>query len=158
MPDISSAQHRELCSRAHTLVPVVLIGGSGLTPSVVVEIERNLLAHGLIKIRAASAERAERDAMLASICEQTGAASVQHIGKTLVIYRPSPKKAEPPGRPARTSGYSADANKRLSSGRPGSSTRTVARSPGGRTDDKPGAGSRTAAKKRPAKARPTTRR
>lgn len=157
MLEITSAQRRELRSRAHALVPVVLLGGPGLTNAVVAEIERNLLAHELIKIRAAGADRNERDAMLASICEQTGSASVQHIGKILVIYRPAPKKAEASGRPARTSGYSADANKRLS-GRAGSGPRSTPRKAGGRADDSPDGKSRASARKRPAKARPTTRR
>lgn len=158
MLDISSAQRRELRALAHSLAPVVLIGGSGLTPSVIAEIERNLVAHELIKIRASGAEREDRDSMMLEICAQTGSAPVQHIGKTLVIYRPAPKKDKPAGRPARTSGYGASENARRSA-RKGAVAKALARSATTQsgdpdTDRKP----RSAFKKRPAKSRPTTRR
>lgn len=79
-------------ARAHPLHPVVIVGGDGLSESVLVEIERNLSAHELIKIRVPDAERDDREAMLQSICEHTGSSPVQHIGKVLVVYRPRPEE------------------------------------------------------------------
>lgn len=156
MPDLTSAQRRELRALAHSLSPVVLIGGSGLTPPVIAEIERNLVAHELIKIRASGAERDDRDAMMLEICAQTGAAPVQHIGKTLVIYRPAPEKDKPAGRPARTSGYGASENARRATRKKSAAARPIARSASG--DATPGRGPRAAFKKRPGKSRPSTRR
>ena len=155
MLDITSAQRRELRARAHSLAPVVLIGGSGLTPSVIAEIERNLVAHELIKIRASGAEREDRDSMMLEICAQTVSAPVQHIGKTLVIYRPSPEKDKPAGRPARTSGYGASENARRAA-RKGAVAKSLTRPVSGEsdTDRKP----RAAFKKRAGKSRPSTRR
>lgn len=154
MLEISSSQRRELRALAHSLAPVVLIGGSGLTPPVIAEIERNLVAHELIKIRASGAEREDRDAMMLEICTRTSAAPVQHIGKTLVIYRPSPEKAKPAGRPARTSGYGDSQNARRAvrkrSGTPPSSRGSGIDRP--HRDDDPDLG------KRPGRGRPTTRR
>ena len=65
------------------------------------EIERSLESHELIKIRVYSDEREVRDQYLASICEQLGAAPVQHIGKLLVIWRPAPEEKSKPTSPRR---------------------------------------------------------
>ncbi len=55
------------------------------------EIDMNLSAHELIKIRVYGDSREDREAYLARICEELGAAAVQHIGKLLVVFRPIPK-------------------------------------------------------------------
>lgn len=77
---------------AHHLNPVVMIGGEGLTPAVRREVDAALNAHGLIKVRAFSDDRAEREAWLGTLADELGAAPVQHIGKLLVLWRPQPDK------------------------------------------------------------------
>jgi RNA-binding protein len=77
---------------AHHLDPVVFVGGDGLTPGVAREIDLALDAHGLIKVRVFSEDRRAREAMLAQLSDQLGAAAVQHIGKLLVLWRPLPPK------------------------------------------------------------------
>lgn len=76
---------------AHNLNPVVMIGNNGMTDNVIKEIELNLNAHELIKIKVASDDRALRLQMLNDIAEKTNAVAVHHIGKQLVIYRKSEK-------------------------------------------------------------------
>ncbi len=88
MLKLTSAERAALRSQAHALDPVVLIGEAGLTPAVMKEIARSLDAHGLIKVRVFGDDREARIEMYQSICEQLGAAPVQHIGKLLVMYRP----------------------------------------------------------------------
>jgi len=102
---LSPAQRKALKARAHSLHPVVMIGGKGLTDAVLREIEINLKSHELIKVKVASDEREERDTYFAQICSALQAAPVQHIGKTLVIYRENPeaKPAVPTPAPARPS-------------------------------------------------------
>ncbi len=81
-----------------------MIGQSGLSAAVLAEIERALKSHELIKIRAAGAERDERESMLEQVCRATGAEPVQHIGKVLVVYRENPElraAVTPPAVPAR---------------------------------------------------------
>ncbi len=90
MLQISSAQRRELRAQAHNLNPVVSIAENGLTDSVLKEIELNLNAHQLIKIRVYGDSRDDRLAYYQQICDQLDAAQVQHIGKLLVVYRPAP--------------------------------------------------------------------
>jgi RNA-binding protein len=92
MLPLSSDERRELRARAHNLNPVVSIAESGLTESVLKEIEVCLKAHELIKIRVYGDSRENREAYFAQICSELGAAPVQHIGKLLVVYRPDPAK------------------------------------------------------------------
>lgn len=89
---LTPQQRREKRADAHHLSPVVLIGGDGLTPAVVRETDLALNAHGLIKIRVFSDERAARDTMFTTLADQLNAAPVQHIGKLLVLWRPIPPK------------------------------------------------------------------
>ncbi|TMG75665.1 MAG: ribosome assembly RNA-binding protein YhbY [Betaproteobacteria bacterium] len=91
MPELSPARRRELKARAHALDPVVLIGGAGLSPAVLAEIDRGLKNHELIKVRVPGADHSGREAILAEICRRTGAQSVQHIGKILVLFRENPE-------------------------------------------------------------------
>jgi RNA-binding protein len=93
MLQLSSAQRRELRAQAHNLNPVVSIAENGLTEAVLKEIEVNLQAHELIKIRVYGDSRDNRLAYLEQICTELGAAAVQHIGKLLVVYRPAPADA-----------------------------------------------------------------
>ena len=90
---LTPAQRSELRSEAHALNPVVIIGAEGLTKAVLAEIDRSLAAHGLIKIRVFGDDREERIGIYEAICEELGAAPIQHIGKLLVLYRPK-KDAE----------------------------------------------------------------
>ncbi len=76
---------------AHSLNPVVMIGNNGLTDSVLKEIDMNLNAHELIKIKVMGDDRALRSQMLVEICEKSNAVAVHHIGKQLVVYRKSEK-------------------------------------------------------------------
>ena len=64
----------------------------GLTPAVIRETDAALNAHGLIKVRVFSDERASRELMLSTLSDQLSAAPIQHIGKLLVLWRPVPEK------------------------------------------------------------------
>lgn len=89
---LTPAQRKDKRADAHHLDPVVLIGGDGLTPAVRKEVDAALNAHGLIKVRVFSDERETREAMLATLADDLGAAPIQHIGKLLVLWRPIPPK------------------------------------------------------------------
>lgn len=137
MKQLNSAERSALRARAHPLKPVVIIGAGGLTPGVLLEIERSLKAHELIKIRVGEADHAGRETICETICAHAGAAPVQHIGKILVIYRENP---EPEAKPAyaKTRQRPAPAKERparKSSGRPTTSGKAGAgaRSGGSRT-------------------------
>jgi RNA-binding protein len=96
MPQITltPAQRKVHRADAHHLDPVVLIGGDGLTAAVKKEVNAALKAHGLIKVRVFSDDRAAREAMLQTLSDELDAAPIQHIGKLLVLWRPLPEKAK----------------------------------------------------------------
>ena len=138
MTDLTPVQRRALRARAHHLNPVVSVAGNGLSPSVLAEINHALTAHELIKVRVYGEDRDARQQLMAEICEQTGAASVQHIGNILVLWREAPADEKPAAevkkkpapraaadKPRARAPYSRDA----AAGRakpPGRSTRTAA--------------------------------
>src|SRR5262245_28825397 len=98
---VTSEQRAALRSQAHALKPVVLVGAEGLTDAVLAEIKVHLAAHQLIKIRVFGDERDERIAIYDAICDQLGAAPIQHIGKLLVIWKPEQEAVRPSTRTRR---------------------------------------------------------
>ena len=86
---LSSAQVRFLRGQAHDLRAILQVGGKGLTDALVAEVANALEQHELIKVKIAAEDREARDAMIDSLAERAGAALVQRIGHTAVLYRPS---------------------------------------------------------------------
>ena len=91
---LTPAQRKVHRAEAHHLDPVVMVGGDGLTPAVVREVDLALNSHGLIKVRVLSDDRAAREAMYVALSDQLSAAPIQHIGKLLVLWRPKPDVAK----------------------------------------------------------------
>ncbi|MES2978278.1 MAG: YhbY family RNA-binding protein [Pseudomonadota bacterium] len=85
---LTPAQRKEFRAEAHHLNAVVMIGSDGLTDPVKKETDAALNAHGLIKVRVQSDDRAGREAIFQSLSDELGAAPIQHIGKLLVLWRP----------------------------------------------------------------------
>jgi RNA-binding protein len=92
---LSAAERKQKRAEAHHLNPVVAIGHDGATTAVRREIDAALNAHGLVKIRVYSDDRALREALLLELSSIFSAAPVQHIGKLLVLWRPPAPKARP---------------------------------------------------------------
>ena len=94
MPQIqlTPAQRKVHRADAHHLDPVVMVGGDGLTTAVKKEADAALNAHGLIKVRVFSDDRAAREAMFQTLADELNAAPIQHIGKLLVLWRPQPER------------------------------------------------------------------
>ena len=84
---LNSKQITFLKSESHAKSPVVQIGLKGLTESVINEIDINLNAHELIKIKVHNNDKIKRQDTLAAICEKLGAEPINHIGKLIVIFR-----------------------------------------------------------------------
>jgi RNA-binding protein len=114
---ITPTQRRELRAKAHHLHPVVIVGHHGLTAAVLHEIDVNLLAHELIKVRVFSEDREQREVMLQRICATLDAASVQHIGRLLVLWRPAPEKASALPEPTATHAGRRDRGAKSGTGR-----------------------------------------
>jgi RNA-binding protein len=126
MPPLTPSLRRDLKARAHALKPVVWIGAGGLSEGVLHEVDQGLKSHELLKIKVSNDEWEMRNALLEEICRRLDAASVQHIGKMLVIYRPEPEHA--PSAPVISNGRNKEKRSagipRHTSPRPPRSSRT----------------------------------
>ncbi len=83
-----------LRKQAHHLDPVIRLGANGLTEAVMKEIDRELKAHEIIKVRVPVDDREEREAIFITVAEKVHAARVQMIGKILVFWRPQEDETE----------------------------------------------------------------
>ncbi len=101
---LTPAERSALKARAHHLAPVVMIGDSGLSEAVLKEIDTALKSHELIKVRVLGDDRDARNAYATSIGERLDAATVQAIGKLLVLFRPAPAEDKKPPRTRKPSG------------------------------------------------------
>ena len=91
---LTAAQTRFLRGQAHDLKAMLQVGGKGISDSLVAEVELALEHHELIKVKVAGQDRDARDAMIDDLATRTGAALVQRIGHTAVLYRPSKDKRQ----------------------------------------------------------------
>ncbi len=89
---LSTSQVRFLRGLAHSLKPVVMVGGNGVTESLLEELNRALDVHELIKVKVRAEEREERDEMIELLCKKSGATQLQRVGHVVTIYRANPKK------------------------------------------------------------------
>lgn len=84
---LSEAQKKFLRGLGHQLKPVILIGGSGLSASVLEELNSSISHHELIKVRVRNGDRKCRDATIENMCNKSGASLVARIGNIALIYR-----------------------------------------------------------------------
>lgn len=98
---LSRDERLRLKSDSHHLDPIVLLGASGLTDAVMKEIDRALTAHQLVKVRTPAAQRPEREQMFLEVADRLGAARIQLIGRTMVLFRPPPAAQDPHPRASR---------------------------------------------------------
>lgn len=89
---LTSKQRAYLRGLANTIPATQQIGKEGVTESVAQQLEMELKAKELVKIKVL--ETAMLTAREASelLCEATGAQPVQCIGAKLVLYKPNPEK------------------------------------------------------------------
>jgi RNA-binding protein len=86
---LTNAQTRFLRGQAHGLKAMLQVGGKGVSDALVAEVDGALEHHELIKVKVAAEDREARDAMVEELARRAGAALVQRIGHTAVLFRPS---------------------------------------------------------------------
>ena len=74
-------------ARAHKIGVSVLIGKAGLSEKVIDEINTQLKAHKLIKIKVSSKDKIYRNQIQEKICKITDSVVINKIGKILVIFK-----------------------------------------------------------------------
>jgi len=91
---LTPRERASLKGRAHALEPIVHVGNAGLTDAVVLETDRALTAHELIKVKIGGADRGERATLTNALCARTDAAHVQSVGRIAILWRPRPLDEE----------------------------------------------------------------
>ncbi|PZU22503.1 ribosome assembly RNA-binding protein YhbY [Stenotrophomonas sp. PS02298] len=91
---LTSAQNRFLRGIAHDLKALLQIGGKGVTPAFLAELDEVLERHELVKVKVAAEDREARDTLIGELIQASGAALVQRIGHVAVLYRPAKEKRQ----------------------------------------------------------------
>ncbi|WP_218353092.1 ribosome assembly RNA-binding protein YhbY [Alteromonas lipotrueiana] len=89
---LSNKQKQFLKGLAHSLKPVVQLGGNGLTEGVVAEIDNALNHHELVKVKVPTDDREEKTLIIDAIVRETEAVKVQVIGHVVILYRPTEER------------------------------------------------------------------
>ncbi len=87
MKPLTSAQRKRLRGLAHGLAPLVHLGKSGLTDAALAQIDKELAAHELIKVRFLEGKQ-EKDALVAEMEQRLGCGAAGRVGHVAILYRP----------------------------------------------------------------------
>lgn len=88
---ISSKQRAVLKGLAQSIVASAQFGKGELTDEQVTMVEQQLIKRELVKCAVLESSPFTARELCAMLCEKTGAAPVQVIGRRFVIYRPNPE-------------------------------------------------------------------
>ena len=88
MTELEGFQRKHLRGLAHSLKPVVQVGASGVTESVLRQVDEALGDHELIKVRLHDPE--DKKAAATELAEGSGAALCGLVGHTVILYRAHP--------------------------------------------------------------------
>jgi RNA-binding protein len=86
---LTGKQNRFLRGLGHGLRPFVMVGKLHLSEEVVKATNEALEAHELIKVKIQEGCLTDRRTVAAELAAETGAAVVQVLGKTFLLYRPN---------------------------------------------------------------------
>ncbi len=89
MQELTGKQVRHLRGLGHHLKPVVMIGKEEIAPAVLASIEEALNTHELIKVKIQEGCIMDRKDVASALSTETGAAIVQILGKTILLFRRS---------------------------------------------------------------------
>jgi RNA-binding protein len=84
---LTTKQRQFLKGLAHALSPVVRVGRGGVTPAVIEETKKSILAHELIKVRIETDEGEARREIAAELARAADAEVAGTIGKQAILYR-----------------------------------------------------------------------
>lgn len=91
---LTGAQKSFLRGLGQNVEPALKLGKGGLTPTFFAELQKQLGAHELVKIRFLGAERAERPVLCSQIADEGRCVCVGAVGHTALFYRQNPNPTE----------------------------------------------------------------
>ena len=86
-----NTQKKYLRKLGHQLKPVIFIGNSGLSESVLTELSSTINHHELIKVKIKASNRIIRDQIVDEICKKISTQLVTQIGGIALIYKRNPE-------------------------------------------------------------------
>jgi RNA-binding protein len=94
LPTLTGAQKTKLRGLGQKLDSMMSIGQAGITPAVLVEINRLLASNELVKLRFVGSDRHVRATLAAEIAEKAPAVHAGSVGATALFYRENPDEAK----------------------------------------------------------------
>ncbi len=88
----SSPLRRTLRAAGHHLSAVVQVGKDGVTDALVRQLDEQLLAHELLKVRVATESPMDRFEVADRLAALAGVRVAQVLGRTVLVYRRHPEK------------------------------------------------------------------
>ena len=88
MPELEGFQRKHLRGLAHSLKPIVQVGSSGVTESVLRQVDEALGHHELIKVRLFDPQDKKADAQ--TLAGGTRSTLCGLVGHTVILYRAHP--------------------------------------------------------------------
>lgn len=90
--NLNEHQKKFLRGLGHQLKPLIMVGDSGLSESLLAEYESTLNHHELIKVRVRVGDRAARDEIINKLCEDSSAQLIQRVGNVALLFRQNLRK------------------------------------------------------------------
>ncbi len=88
----STRLRRALRAAGHHLSPVVHVGKEGVTGALVRQLDEQLLAHELVKLRVGTESPEDRFEVADRLGGEPGVQIAQILGRTILVYRKHPDK------------------------------------------------------------------
>ena len=88
---ISQLEKKALKATGHNLKPVITIGMNGLSESLLLEFEKTIDHHELIKIRIRISDKSSRKELIEELCNKSKSQIISAVGSTAVVFRKNPK-------------------------------------------------------------------
>ncbi len=98
---LSAAEKKYFRGIGHHLKPVVLVGGGGLSETLLAELDRALEDHELIKVKVHAEDRDARRAVFDSLPTACACELITAIGGIALIYRAAKKQNRKLSNPVR---------------------------------------------------------
>lgn len=93
MIELNSKQRRYLEKQAHSMQPVVIVGGAGVTDGLTKMVQDSLLIHELIKVKF-NEYKDEKVELTNELCASCDATLVRIIGNVAILFKPAEKKED----------------------------------------------------------------
>jgi RNA-binding protein len=88
----STKLRKALRAAGHHLAPVVQVGKEGVTDAVLAQLDAQLTAHELVKVRVGTESPEDRFEAADRLGAAAGAQIAQILGRTVLVYRRHPEK------------------------------------------------------------------